>query len=84
MDLKSTSSLPQYFIVVINFKFLLQHRGFLYIYNIILYNLIMRKYRGFGTCVYCYHVIIIFGYRVSDLIKKIVMLVCDEGVQNLS
>ena len=35
-------------------------------------------------CVYCYHVIITFGYRVSDLIKKIIMLVCNEGVQNLS
>ena len=44
----------------------------------------MKKYRGFITCVYCYYVIITFGYRVSDLIKIIIMLVCNEGVQNLS
>ena len=33
---------------------------------------------------YCYHVIIIFYYKVSDLRKKIVKLVCDQGVQDLS
>ena len=35
--------------------------------------------------VYYYHVIIIFGCKVSDLRKKkIVKLICDQGVQDLS
>ena len=35
--------------------------------------------------VYCYHVIIILYYKVSDLReKKIVKLICDQGVQDLS
>ena len=39
-------------------------------YNINIYNLIISKYRGFITGVYCYHVIIIFCYKVSDLKEK--------------
>ena len=41
-----------------------------YKYNITLYNLITKKYRGFVTCVYCYHVIITFCYKTSDSKKK--------------
>ena len=41
-----------------------------YKYNITLYNLIIKKYRGFVTCVYCYHVIITFCYKTSDSKKK--------------
>ena len=41
-----------------------------YKYNITLYNLIIKKYRGFVTCVYCYHVIITFCYKTSDSRKK--------------
>ena len=43
-----------------------------YKYNITLYNLIIKKYRGFVTCVYCYHVIITFCYKTSDSKKKII------------
>ena len=46
-----------------------------YKYNITLYNLTTKKYRGFVICVYCYHVIIIFYYKTSDSKKKIVKLV---------
>ena len=45
-----------------------------YKYNITLYNLITKKYRGFVTCVYYYHVIINFCYKTSDSKKKIVKL----------
>ena len=41
-----------------------------YKYNITLYNLITKKYRGFVTCVYCYHIIITFCYKTSDSKKK--------------
>ena len=38
-------------------------------YNITLYNLIIRKFKEFVTCVmcaYCYHFVITFCYKVSD------------------
>ena len=41
-----------------------------YKYNITLYDLITKKYKGFVTCVYCYHVIITFCYKTSDLEKR--------------
>ena len=41
-----------------------------YKYNITLYDLITKKYKGFVTCVYCYHVIITFCYKTSDPRKK--------------
>ena len=50
-----------------------------YKYNITLYNLITKKYRGFVTWVYCYYVIIIFCYKTSDSKKekkKLVIVKC--------
>ena len=41
-----------------------------YKYNVTLYNLITKEYKGFVTFVYCYHVIIIFCYKTSDSKKK--------------
>ena len=47
--------------------------GYLYVqykYNRTLYNLIIRKYtRFFYMCVYCYHVIIIFCYKVNNFVS---------------
>ena len=41
-----------------------------YKYNITLYNLITKKYRGLVICVYCYHVIITFPYKTSNSKEK--------------
>ena len=46
-----------------------------YKYNITLYNLITKKYKGFVTCVYCYYVIIIFCYKTSDSKKKVKLVI---------
>ena len=46
-----------------------------YKYNITLYNLISKKCKGFVTCLYYYHVIIIFCYKIGDSKKKIVKIV---------
>ena len=63
--------------------------GYLYVqyeYNITLYNLIIRKYRGFFyMCVYCYHIIIIFCYKVNKIQgKKFVKLVIVQAFDWLS
>ena len=47
----------------------------LYKYNIILYNLIIRKYRGFVTLTYIYICVLLscynnFCYKVSDSRKR--------------
>ena len=40
------------------------------VYNINIHNLIISKYKRLVTCVYCYHVIMIICYKVSNLKKK--------------
>ena len=54
--------------------------GVQYKYNITLYNLIIKKQRGFiMMCVYCYHVIITFCYKVRKIVKLMWGLTASRG-----
>ena len=57
-------------------------------YNITLYNLIIRKFKEFVTCVmcaYCYHFVITFCYKVSDkkIVKLVIFLVFDWLIRHV-